>query len=204
MFVNIYILDFLVSLGLQVAHASDPRTQEAEAGGSPKFKASLGETGTRGGEKEEMNQLHLKFLRKRITWEIKAGRSLWFWGQLDLYRDFQGSQNFTEKPYLKTKQKTKANWGIPRKVIEILLLWMNYTLKFFKQSIRTLLWGWKYSPQQLKELEAPAQDLHLISHTHMRLVTTACDSSSRESNDLFCPPLALYTWCTYKQAYIHK
>lgn len=76
MFVNIYILDFLVSLGLQVAHASDLRTQEAEAGGSPKFKASLGETGTRGGGKEEMNQLHLKFLRKRITWEIKAGRSL--------------------------------------------------------------------------------------------------------------------------------
>ena len=46
------------------------------------------------------------------TQEAEAGSSLWVWGQLDLYNEFQGnhSHGYIVKPYLKqTKSTTKEN-----------------------------------------------------------------------------------------------
>lgn len=44
------------------------------------------------------------------------------------------------------------NWGIP-KVVEILLLSINYTLKYVnQQSIKIILWGNGKIAQQLQEL----------------------------------------------------
>ena len=42
------------------------------------------------------------------TQEVEAGGSLWVWGQLGLQREFQDSQNYTEKPYPE-KPETKTN-----------------------------------------------------------------------------------------------
>ena len=50
-----------------------------------------------------------------ITQEAEAGRSLWVWGQHDLQREFQGSQDYPEKPCLekpnqnKTKRPDRSN-----------------------------------------------------------------------------------------------
>jgi hypothetical protein len=43
------------------------------------------------------------------TQEAEAGGSLWVWGQPDLYSEFQGSQSYSEKPWLKNKQANKGD-----------------------------------------------------------------------------------------------
>ena len=40
------------------------------------------------------------------TWEAGAGRSLCIWGQPDLLREFQASEDYTLRPCLKNKTRT--------------------------------------------------------------------------------------------------
>jgi hypothetical protein len=41
------------------------------------------------------------------TWEVEAGRSLWVWGQSGLQKEFQDSQDYTEKPCFEKQNKQK-------------------------------------------------------------------------------------------------
>ena len=57
--------------------------------------------------------------------------------------------------------------------------------------------------EQLIAFAALPQDLSSVASTHIRQLTTSCESSSRGSDPLLCSTVPTHRWHTYTDTHIH-